>query len=71
MIISDNPELTNTDIVQFFIKEGIAQYKIPDEIHFTEKFLYTNVGKVDKKNLRRFLEESEQDEQRRNKRETD
>jgi yersiniabactin salicyl-AMP ligase len=59
VLVSDNKEISITDITSFFNRQGVAQYKIPDEIHLRDELVFTNVGKVDKKRLKKMLEESE------------
>lgn len=60
VLITNNKNISITDITIFFKQQGVAQYKVPDEIHVSDTFVYTNVGKVDKKKMKRILEESEQ-----------
>lgn len=59
LIITDGAELVLKDITTFFISLGVALYKVPDELHICKSFVYTNVGKVDKKKMERLLEEGE------------
>ena len=59
VIVTQRRDLTLNEIAVFFRTLGIAQYKIPDEIFIRDKLVYTNVGKTDKKLLKRMIEESE------------
>ncbi|NMM39599.1 (2,3-dihydroxybenzoyl)adenylate synthase [Pseudoalteromonas arctica] len=43
--------LSLRDIRVFLMKKNIADYKLPDEIELVEKFQYTQVGKVNRRQL--------------------
>lgn len=60
VVSANNKDISIAEITIFFKQQGVAQYKIPDEIYVWDTFVYTNVGKVDKKKMKKMLEESEQ-----------
>lgn len=43
------------ELSRFLRERGLAQYKIPDRVEFTEQFPKTAIGKVDKRALRQQL----------------
>lgn len=43
------------ELSRFLRERGLAQYKIPDRVEFTEQFPKTPIGKVDKRALRQQL----------------
>lgn len=47
--------LTAAELKAFLRERGIAAYKIPDRVEFTDSFPKTGVGKVSKKALREFI----------------
>lgn len=47
--------LTASELKAFLRKRGLAAYKIPDRVEFTDAFPKTGVGKVSKKALREFI----------------
>jgi len=56
VVISVNEKLDLNNIIRFFNDKGAARYKVPDDLYLVTSFPYTNVGKVDKKVLKRQLE---------------
>ncbi|GLO65399.1 MULTISPECIES: (2,3-dihydroxybenzoyl)adenylate synthase [Oceanobacillus] len=56
-VIKNKEELTVNDIKDFLQHKGIANFKIPDRIEFVDRFPYTALGKVSKKNLRAMIKE--------------
>ncbi len=50
-VISDNPELTEEEIIQF-CRQGLTAYKVPRKIEFRASLPRSNVGKVLKRQLR-------------------
>jgi len=56
VVISVNEKLDLNNIIRFFNDKGAARYKVPDVLYLVTSFPYTNVGKVDKKVLKRQLE---------------
>lgn len=50
-IISDKPELGLSDIRAFLQAQGMAAYKLPDEVQLIPTLPLTSVGKVDKRQL--------------------
>lgn len=58
-IISEDKDIKRNEISSFFSKNGVANYKVPDEIYVVDKFIYTNIGKVDKKNMKAMIEQGD------------
>lgn len=54
--IVSSVELTRTDVCKFMEKQGIASFKYPDKVILTEKLIYKNIGKVDKKTMKEMIE---------------
>lgn len=54
-IISDNVNLKKADITKFFIDMGVASNKIPDQMEFVDYFPLTGVGKINKKELKKWI----------------
>lgn len=50
-----SPPLTAAELKVFLRERGLAAYKIPDRIEFTDSFPKTGVGKVSKKTLRELI----------------
>lgn len=50
-------KLTRTDICRFMEEQGIASYKYPDRVILTDKLIYKNIGKIDKRAMREMVEE--------------
>ncbi|WP_239739912.1 AMP-binding protein [Mammaliicoccus sp. P-M59] len=44
-------QITHQEILNHFETQGIARYKVPDEIYFLEELPYANIGKIDKKKI--------------------
>lgn len=57
VVTADREEIEIKEIGAFFRTKGIASYKIPDDIYVWETIPYTNIGKVDKKLIKKRLEE--------------
>lgn len=49
-------KLTRADICRFMEEKGIASYKYPDRVIFTDKLIYKNIGKIDKRAMREMVE---------------
>lgn len=56
IIPRDNPPAA-AELQQFLRDRGLAAYKIPDRVEFTDSFPQTGVGKVSKKALRKAIAE--------------
>ncbi|MEK5040043.1 (2,3-dihydroxybenzoyl)adenylate synthase [Sporosarcina sp. FSL K6-3457] len=56
-IIPHESSLTSAEIKAFLRERGLAVYKIPDRVEFTNTFPKTRVGKVSKKVLRELISE--------------
>lgn len=52
-------KLTRADVCRFMESQGVAVYKYPDRVVPTDKFIYKNIGKVDKKVMREMVERGE------------
>ena len=50
-------ELTAEDVRDFLRQRQVADYKIPDQVEFAQRFPTTGVGKVSRKELRKILRE--------------
>lgn len=50
-IESSDTQVTYQEILNHFETQGIARYKVPDEIYFLEELPYVNIGKIDKKKI--------------------
>ncbi|MBQ7433949.1 MAG: AMP-binding protein [Lachnospiraceae bacterium] len=50
-VITEDPDMRDTTIKEKLKEQKIAVYKIPDQIIKVDKFPYTNIGKVNKKEL--------------------
>ncbi|HDJ2894986.1 TPA: AMP-binding protein [Staphylococcus aureus] len=50
-IEAEGRQITHQEILNHFESQGIARYKVPDEIYFLEKLPYVNIGKIDKKKI--------------------
>ncbi|WP_433958183.1 (2,3-dihydroxybenzoyl)adenylate synthase [Cytobacillus horneckiae] len=61
-IIQKHDELSAKDLKRFLQDKGIASFKIPDRFEFVDRFPYTALGKVSKKNLREIIIEKLNDE---------
>jgi len=57
VVTADREEIEIKEIGALFRTKGIASYKIPDDIYVWETIPYTNIGKVDKKLIKKRLEE--------------
>ena len=49
-------KLTRKDICKFMQEQGIAPFKYPDRVILTDKLIYKNIGKVDKKAMKEMVE---------------
>jgi 2,3-dihydroxybenzoate-AMP ligase len=56
-VIRKDDALRGIELIRFLRERGMATYKIPDRIEFVDRFPKTGVGKIDKKHLRRTIEE--------------
>ncbi|KKB74291.1 MULTISPECIES: (2,3-dihydroxybenzoyl)adenylate synthase [Bacillus] len=56
-IIPRNTPPAAAELKQFLRERGLAAYKIPDRVEFTDSFPQTGVGKVSKKALRQAIAE--------------
>lgn len=50
-IISSNKQITLSDVRNFLKQQGIAFYKLPDQLEHLTKWPLTSVGKIDKRSL--------------------
>ncbi|WP_260842961.1 AMP-binding enzyme [Staphylococcus pettenkoferi] len=50
-IEANDTQITHQEILNHFETQGIARYKVPDEIYFLDKLPYANIGKIDKKKI--------------------
>lgn len=57
-LICDCP-LSRPDLCRFMESQGMAAFKYPDRIVYTDRFVYKNIGKVDKKTMKKMLEGGE------------
>jgi len=58
VLIKEGEELSRKEICKYLIAEGLANFKLPDCICYTDRFPYVNIGKVDKKTLQKQIMES-------------
>ncbi|MFS0752438.1 (2,3-dihydroxybenzoyl)adenylate synthase [Oceanobacillus sp. 1P07AA] len=56
-VIKKDDQILGKEIKDFLQQKGIANFKIPDRIEFVDRFPYTALGKVSKKNLRVMIKE--------------
>lgn len=54
-VVSTNPKLRAPALRRHLFTLGVAEYKLPDRVHFIDKMPLTAVGKIDKKQLRAQL----------------
>ena len=57
---SSRQKMKKPEIVRFLKAQGLADYKVPDYMHFVNDFPSTGVGKVNKKLLRENIRQSYQ-----------
>nr|MCR5753769.1 acyl--CoA ligase [Acetatifactor sp.] len=57
VVTANKKEIDVTEIGNIFRENGVANYKIPDEIYVWESIPYKNIGKADKKLIKEKLEE--------------
>jgi len=57
-IISNNRNIKLNDINNYLSDKGLAQYKMPDQLIYIEKWPLTSVNKIDKTRLRNIAKES-------------
>jgi yersiniabactin salicyl-AMP ligase len=57
VVTAERKDIKMAEIGAHFRKNGIASYKIPDEIYVWESIPYKNIGKADKKLIKEKLEE--------------
>lgn len=62
-LITDNREISLSDIHKFFNDMGVARYKMPDQIKFIDFWPLTSVGKVNKTKLKEMAVELDRKEE--------
>lgn len=54
----DSMPIKKPHFIKFLKEKGLADYKVPNRIHFVDAFPTTSVGKVDKKKLRENIRQA-------------
>ena len=54
-VIPTDKSLRKPEVKQWIRSRGLAEFKVPDQVVFVEKFIETAVGKTSRKELRRVL----------------
>lgn len=54
-VIIGEKVIKRKEISDYMLEQGIAAYKIPDEVYLMDEFPYKNIGKVDKVRLREIV----------------
>ena len=54
VILKDNQKLTTEELLDW-CRERLAKFKVPQEIHFTEDFPRTSVGKIQKQQMKKWI----------------
>ena len=57
VVLTDGARLDATVLRYYLRKRGVADYKIPDYFEFAESFPTTGVGKTNRRELRRIVQE--------------
>jgi len=57
VVLTDGARLDATVLRDYLRKRGVADYKIPDYFEFAESFPTTGVGKTNRRELRRIVQE--------------
>lgn len=54
VILKENRKLTPEELLEW-CRERLAKFKVPQEIHFTEDFPRTSVGKIQKQQMKKWI----------------
>lgn len=54
VILKENRKLTSEQLLKW-CRERLAKFKVPQEIHFTEDFPRTSVGKIQKQQMKKWI----------------
>lgn len=54
VILKENRKLTTDELLDW-CRERLAKFKVPQEIHFTENFPRTSVGKIQKQQMKKWV----------------
>ncbi len=56
-VVTDDSDISEDEIRQFFFEKKVTSYKIPDKLVKIDKLPLTKIGKPDKKELKKLLEQ--------------
>jgi Peptide arylation enzymes len=61
-VILKDEKIKKRELKAFLRERGLASYKIPDRIEWVDAFPKTHLGKVSKKDLRKYIQEKLNDQ---------